>query len=76
MLSTEPLLQAHICHAAFNGNCDYLQSLLPYYVGMGIDECLHYASAGGHVDIVRKLIEEGCPVESQTDPTTCSSSVW
>ena len=62
MLSTAHLLQAHVYHAAFHGDCDYLQTFLPYVV-MASDECFHYAAAGGHVDIVRKLIEEGYPVD-------------
>ena len=62
VLPIEHLLQAQFCYAAFTGDCDRMQSLLPYcraYHG-----CLHYAAAGGHVGIICRVLQEGYPVDS------------
>ena len=61
--SIEHLLQAQFCYAAFSGDCDEMQSLLPYCRAHNC-ECVHYAAAGGHVEIIRRLLQEGYPVDS------------
>jgi ankyrin repeat protein len=59
---TELLLRAHLCYASFKGHHYRVQSLLPYCKMEG--ECLHYAAAGGNINIVQMLLEEGCSPNS------------
>ena len=63
VLPIEHLLQAQLCYAAFAGDYDRMQSLLPYCRAHN-SECVHYAAAGGHVEIIRRLLLEGYPVDS------------
>ena len=58
----ELLLRAQLCYASFKGHHYRVQSLLPYCRMEG--ECLHYAAAGGNINIVQMLLEEGCPPNS------------
>ena len=59
---TELLLRAQLCYASFKGHHYRVQSLLPYCRMEG--ECLHYAAAGGDINIVQMLLEEGCSPDS------------
>jgi ankyrin repeat protein len=56
------LLQAQVCHAAFIGDFKGLQLFLPH-VQVKSNDCIHYAAAGGHVNIVQTLLEEGFSVD-------------
>ena len=59
----EHLLQAQLCYAAFRGDHDRMQSLRPC-CGDQYCEYVHYAAVAGHVGIIRRLLQEGCPVDS------------